>query len=275
MQKKLVYFSMLLFIACQRDMSGPSPTSDPNQTAKQCRLVKMIQGTHNGAGDDTTFLFYYDTLGKMTRVTYHNPGYNDDEYTLTYDNSGHLINVSDPYDFANTLFSYTSNGLLSELRSYRLLDSLRFRFVYGSSTVPEKCIEYKLSYFTHLWDSTIEYHYTAQNGNITRIEIFKNGVSTNTAYCEYDTIPNFNTTLALISQYTLPLGLFDQVWLFNKNALKKYTPASDNNYLGGPYSFSYNIDSGKVVRSDFAWLEGPTNSDTAAKNTRFYYYDCK
>ena len=272
MQKKLMYFLVLLFIACQRETSPPPPT--PNQPTKQCRLVKMIQGTHNGAGYDTTFAFYYDTSGKMISVTSHNPGYDDEKYTLTYDNSGHLIKVSDSADYSNSLFSYTSNGLLSDMRTFRLMDSIRMHFTYGSSTIPEKCKQIKYSYVSNTWDSTIEYHYTVQNGNITIVEAFNNGVSANKAYYEYDTIPNFNTTLTLISQFTVPLGLFDQVWPFNKNAIKKQTPASGNFYLGGPFSFSYNVDSGRIARSDFQWL-GPNNSDTIGGETRFYYYDCK
>jgi hypothetical protein len=276
MQKKLMYFSvLLLFMACQRETSPPTPTP-PNQTTKQCRLVKLIQGTHNGAVDDTTFTFYYDTSGKMISVTDHNPGYDDDKYTLTYDNSGRLIKVIDSSGYANSLFSYTGNGLLSDMRTFRLMDSIRMHFTYGSSTIPEKCKQIEYSYISNTWDSAIEYHYSVQNGNITSVEAFNNGVSAAKAYYEYDTVPNFNTTLALISQFSVPLGLYDQIWPFNKNAAKKKTiNNSTGNYVGDAFYIKNKMDSGRLVKSEFDWLNPPTFTDTVQRDTRFYYYDCQ
>jgi YD repeat-containing protein len=271
MQKKLLYFLVFLcIISCKRETSPPNPTPDQ---AKKCRLVKMIQGTNNGAGYDSTFMFYYDASGKLTKVTYQNPGYNQNsEYLLSYDDSGRLIKISSPGPPAT--YTYTTNGLLSNMYSFRLSDSIRRRFVYGSSAIPEKCIEYKRSFVTKQWDS-VEHRYTVQNGNITALEAFVEGVSKNKAFYEYDTIPNLNATLSLISQWTVPLGLYEEILPFNKNMLKKKTIANANgHYVGQGYLINYKVDSGRVVQSIFNSLPVSPNTDTS-RTTRYYFYECQ
>lgn len=267
MRKQFLYFSVLLFIiSCQPDKD--SLIEPENPATKKCRLVKMIQGNHNGTGTDTIFTFSYDASGKITKVNFQNAAYNSNyDNILSYDDSGRLVKVS---YILSSYFKYTSTGLLQEM-SYNTYDSFRLRYIYGTSAIPEKCISYHYTYFSPKWDST-EHRYTSQNGNITSVEVFKAGVSQSKTNYEYDTIPNFNSTLALISQWALvPIGLYEEVIPFNKNVLKKMTVAAGIN-PGAGYYINYKTDSGRIVQSTLSWFK---NTDTTGRDQRYYYYECQ
>jgi hypothetical protein len=267
MQKTIVYACvLLLFIISCNDKD--SPIDPKNEPVKKCRLVKLIQGTHNGAANDTTFNFYYDATGKLNMVTDFYAGYPGiDTLLLTYNDSGKLIKAI-PAGYTNaSTFTYTSNGQLSEIY-YPRNGYEKWRFVYnGSSNLPEKCI--KTTYLsspgsTHL--DSVEYRYIVQNGNIVSKETFSKGVSVGKSTFEYDTIPNLNANLSLISLRYEALGFSDEISYFNKNLIKKnvYT------YLtySFPYNVSYKLDSGKVVQS-------LTYEATPPGDTRNYFWECQ
>jgi len=265
MQKNILYgFVLLLFtVSCQPKKESPI---DPkkNELATTCRLVKLIQGTHNGAVNDTTFNFYYDATGKLNMVTDYYAGYPGiDTLLITYNDSGKLIKIIPPGFLNGTTFTYTSNGLLSEIYHPRT-GYEKWRFIYnGSSTLPEKCI--KTDYtavgsFTFL--DSVEYRYTAQNGNIVSKETFKNGVSQAISTFEYDTIPNLNADLSLISLRREPIGFYEEFCFFNKNLIKRKVAQNDT------YNVNYTLDSGKVVKS----LTYPTTPPGATRN---YFWECQ
>jgi hypothetical protein len=261
MQKILLYpFVLLLFISCR-------PEKDDNGPEKKCRLVKLIQGTHNGAGDDTTYLFKYGASGKITHITESNPKYNyTHEYDLTYNDSGRLARVVSPT--ATNYYKYKANGLLEEVTTVYFVDTSRFRFDYGSSTVPQKCFRYH--YFTYFkkWD-TLEYRYTSQNGNITTRETFIDGVSIFKYNYEYDTIPNVNPDLILIGfNSVVMIGLYDEYLYFNKNVLKKKTSNDGNLFI------KYQLESERIVKSVDYYLQAPALTDTSGNTTRNYFYEC-
>ena len=282
MQKKLVYFSVLLLfiacslIACHRE---PAPVRRPyyppyfTPSYKNCRILEMDRLVYSG-GVDSVFNFYVNSSGRLDSIGEY-VGYNQHyNYALTYDSSGHLVKVTSPFNNVSTTFSYTSDGLLSEIDG-RQADSVRRRFVYSSSTIPDKCIEYTYVKLNNTWDS-IEHRYTVQNGNIVMIEAFKGGAFINQVKYDYDTtILNFNKTYSLISQFVVSMGLFEEVQPFNKNALKKKTPALLNKYLGVPYYISYQMDSIIIMHTDLSWLSGAGNADTVQRESRNFQYHCE
>lgn len=270
MQKQFLYVILLLLVcsSCKHetDPAPEAPTqTDTTVTTPTCRLVKVIQGTHNGAGKDTTFIFSYDTTGKITKINYQISGYSTNmDVFLNYDNSGHLLKQAT--SFRGVSFQYTSAGLLSAI-STKSFDSIQLSFVYGASTIPDKGLYCTYDYSTQKWD-TIEHRYTVQNDNITSVEILKAGVSKDIYNYEYDTLLNNNKTLALLSQYALVnIGWFDEINCFNKNLIKRKTPKSDQ-----PYYLRYQTESGRLTKSEFSWLTG---TDTTQRDTRYFYYDCK
>ncbi len=269
MQKTLLYAFVLLFvISCQPnkddDLVTPDPAPEPE---KKCRLVKLIQGTHNGAGEDTIHTFYYDATGKISKVNFKQPAFNSDyDINITRDDSGRLTKAS---AYLNNIYKYTANGRLSEI-IWTHRDTLRFRYVYGASVIPEKSIRYRYSFVTKTWDSTFEYHYTFQNGNMVTRETFKNGVSAEKEYYEYDTIPNIATDLILLSQNGVAtIGFYDEFLYFNKNVLKKNKGSSSQYYI------DYKTDSGRITKSVLSLLKSPTYTDTSGRTTRYYFYECQ
>lgn len=263
MQKSILYaFVLLLFvISCQPKKD--SPIDPKNEPVKKCRLVKMIQGTHNGAVHDTTFNFYYNAAGKLNMVTGAYAGYNTDTSLLTYNDSGKLVKIIPPGFINGTTFTYTSNGLLSEIY-HPHIGYEKWRFVYnGSSTLPEKCIFTTYTSYppniTHL--DSMEYRYTAQNGNIVSKETFSHGISTAKSTFEYDTIPNLNADLSLIGLRDEAIGFYEEFCYFNKNLIKRKVSTYDT------YNVTYKLDSGKVVQS-------LTYETTPPGETRNYFWEC-
>ncbi len=269
MQKTIGYACvLLLFVISCNDKDSPIDT--PTDPVKKCRLVKLIQGTHNGGVNDTTFNFYYNATGKLNMVTGGQAGINVDTSLITYNDSGKLVKVIPPRFIHGTTFTYTSKGLLSEI-NYRSFDYMKMRFVYnGSSTLPDKAVIYTLTGADGTPKDSSEYRYTSQNGNIISKEIFNSkGVSLAKSIFEYDTIPNLNTDLTLISLNDQALGLYDEVFYFNKNLVKKnaYTDPSKHTYT---YNVSYKLDSGKVVQS-FTYNE----QNPQPSSTRNYFWECQ
>jgi hypothetical protein len=261
MQKILLYaFVLLLFISCR-------PERD-NKPSGNCGLVKLIQGTHNGSGDDTTYLFKYDASGKITHITESNPRYNyTHEYNLTYNNLGRLASATSPT--ATNYYKYKANGLPDEVTTTYFADTTRFRFDYGSSTVPQKCVRYHYSYYAKKWD-TLEYRYTFQNGNITSQELFIKGAFIRKYHYEYDTIPNVTPDLILTGFNSLVLlGLHDEFLYFNKNVIKKQT--SDE----GGLVIQYQLESERITKSVHYYLKPPAFTDTSDNTTRNYFYECR
>lgn len=264
MQKTLLYACVLLFVFSCQDKDDDLDTPAP---APKCSVSKIIQGTHNGAEADTTHTFYYDATGKISKVNFKHPESNsDDDIYITRDDSGSLTKAS---SYMDNIYKYTANGRLSEI-IWTHRDTLRFRYVYGASEIPEKSLRYKYSFVTKTWDSTYEYHYTFQNGNMVTRETFKKGVSTEKEYYEYDTIPNIATDLILLSQNrVVPIGFYDEFLYFNKNVLKKYKGSSSQYYI------DYKTDSGRITKSVLSFLKSPAYTDTSGQTTRYYFYECQ
>jgi hypothetical protein len=278
MQKTLLYAFVLLFVlSCQPNKDDNLVTPDPApEPEKKCRLMKLIQGTHNGAAEDTTFNFYYDASGKLNKVIYfqtYNGKLSSDTIKITYNDSGRLASVIGSYYRRANYFKYNTNGSLAEATATGgLYDTIRFRYDYASSTVPQKSMRYQYSY-SKKWD-TAEYRYTYQNGNIVTVESFyPNNISVKRSY-DYDTIPNVNADLILMGlQSTVPVGYFDEFLYFNKNALKRYT-STVNNYTSA-YYINYKTDSGRITKSVLNWLKSPALTDTSQRDTRNYFYECQ
>ncbi|OQP47798.1 hypothetical protein A4H97_31025 [Niastella yeongjuensis] len=251
-------FVLLLFVISCNDKDSPiDPPTDP---VKKCRLVKMIQGTNNGAVNDTTFNFYYDAAGKLYMVTGSYAGYRRiDTSLITYNDSGKLVKISTPGSAYGTTFSYTSNGLLSEI-NHSSYDPMRMRYVYnGTSILPEKCVAFRLSGTSGTPLDTTEYRYTSQNGNIVSSETFRGGVSRGKSTFEFDTIPNLNADLALIDLFDQPLLFGFEFFYFNKNMFKK----------GGSTYLTYKLDSGRLVQS--LTYKDQNQLPSATRN---YFWEC-
>ncbi|AEW03565.1 hypothetical protein A4D02_19715 [Niastella koreensis] len=269
MQKSILYVFVLLFvISC--NPKKDSPVDPPTDPVKKCRLVKIIQGTHNGAVNDTTFNFYYDAAGKLNMVTDFYSGYPGiDSFSLTYNDSGKLVKIleSEYFNPNGTIFTYTNTGLLSEInyRSLSSFDYMKMRFVYnGSSTLPDKAVVLTLTTFGGTAKDSSEYRYIAQNGSIVSKEKFNSkGASLGKTTFGYDTIPNLSTDLALIGLFDEPIGFTDEVFYFSKNMIKTY------NSNGYNYNVSYKQDSGKIVQS-FTYY----NQNPAPGATRNYFWEC-
>src|SRR5688572_3597718 len=102
-------FLTLLILSCQKETNPDLPPND-------CKLIRSVQGIHNGQGDDTTFLFNYDANNRLNRVTWISEGF-PMEFELLYDGQGRLIqvdNISEP-GYLETIFRYDNNGRLSEI----------------------------------------------------------------------------------------------------------------------------------------------------------------
>jgi antitoxin component YwqK of YwqJK toxin-antitoxin module len=269
MQKNVLYgFVLLLFVISCNDKD--SPIEPKNEPAKKCRLVKMIQGTHNGAVNDTTFNFYYNAAGKLNMVTDYYSGYPGiDSLSLTYNDSGKLVKImhSKYFNPNGTTFTYTSFGLLSEVnyRSLASFDYMKMRFVYnGSSTLPDKAVVLTLTAFGGPAKDSSEYRYTAQNGSIVSKEKFNSkGASSGKTTFAYDTIPNLSTDVALIGLFDEPIGFADEVLYFSKNTIKTYSSP------GYSYNVNYKLDSGKIVQSLTYYDQAPQPGAT-----RNYFWEC-
>ena len=262
MQKALLYAILLLFVFSCDDKDNDLQTPAP---APSCRLAKIIQGTHNGAGDDTTLIYNYDAAGKITSVTYQQPSYNDtSNFIVNYDDSARVIRVNTAPHY---LFKYTAGGLLSDM-IYITRDSLRYQFIYGSSTLPQSCKRHAWSSVTKKWDSTIQYVYTFQNGNMVTKEGMQSGVSQYKEYFEYDTISNLSKNLSLIARI-VPMGIYEEFAYFNKNMIKKAKGRQSGYYI------DYKTDSGRINKSFTYGLSAPNFTDTTGKITRTYFYDCQ
>lgn len=254
------YSCSLLFPATIKTMTWRRPAP-----AKTCRLAKLIQGTHNGAGDDTTLIYNYDASGKITSVTYQQPSFSDTHnIAITYDDSARVTKVTTYYQY---IFKYTTSGLLSDI-IFINRDSLRYQFIYGSSTLPEKCKRHSWSSVTKKWDSTIQYNYTFQNGNMVTKEGVFSGVSQYKEYFDYDTITNVSKDLNLIAR-GVPMGIYEEFAYFNKNMIKKA-----KGWQSG-YCVDYKTDSGRITKSFTYGLSAPKFTDTTGKGTRTYYYVCQ
>ena len=263
MQKTYLYALVLLLFVISCSPKKDSPVDPPTDPVKKCHLVKMIQGTHNGAVSDTTFNFYYDASGKLNMVTGAYAGFSADTSLITYNDLGKLAKVIPPGFIHGTTFTYTSNGLLSEI-NYRIFDYMKMRFVYnGSSTLPEKAVVLTLTGADGAPKDSSEYRYIAQNGNIVSKEIFNSkGVSLAKSTFEYDTIPNLNPDLTLISLFDQALGFYDEVFYFNKKLVKGKASTYDT------YTVNYKLDSGKLAQS-FLYYDQPT-----PYATRNYFWEC-
>ncbi|MBO9200765.1 MULTISPECIES: hypothetical protein [Niastella] len=267
MQKNILYaFVLLFFIVSCNDKDSPI---DPVEQTDKCRLIKMIQGTHNGAEADTTFTFFYNTAGKVEKVTEYNPYYNTkDTFLLAYNDAGRLVSVNARYR-AN-YFKYNSNGTLAEaIATGGLTDTTRFRYEYAGSILPQKSICYQHDLVNKTWDTT-EYRYVWQNGNVVSREQFSKGVSVIITGYQYDTIPNVAPDLLLMGfHYTIPIGYYEEFLYFNKNVVRK----ESTRYAASQYT--YQTDSGRIVKSIESYLRPPYNTDTTTGYTRNYFYECK
>lgn len=262
MQKTVLYALFLLFVISCNDKDDDLETPAP---AKTCRLAKLIQGTHNGAGDDTTLIYNYDAAGKITSVTYQQPSFSDTHnIAINYDDLARVIKVNNA---PQSLFTYTAGGLLNEM-IFVSRDTLRYQFIYGSSTLPEKCKRHSWSSVTKKWDSTIQYNYTFQNGNMVTKEGVFSGVSKYKEYYDYDTITNVSKNLNLIAR-GVPMGIYEEFAYFNKNMIKKARGWQSGYYI------DYKTDSGRITKSFTYGLSAPNFTDTIGKSTRTYYYDCQ
>jgi len=262
MQKTVFYPLFMLFIISCNDKDDDLQTPAP---AKTCRLAKLIQGTHNGAGDDTTLIYNYDAAGKITSVTYQQPSFSDTHnIAINYDDPARVIKVNNA---PQSLFTYTAGGLLNEM-IFVSRDTLRYQFIYGSSTLPEKCKRHSWSSVTKKWDSTIQYNYTFQNGNMVTKEGVFSGVSTYKEYLDYDTISNVRKNLNLIAR-GVSMGIYEEFAYFNKNMIKKARGWQSGYYI------DYKTDSGRITKSFTYGLSAPNFTDTIGKSTRTYYYDCQ
>lgn len=262
MQKAVLYAILLLFVFSCQDKDDDLETPDP---AKTCRLAKLIQGENNGAGTDTTLIYNYDAAGKITSVTYQQPSYSDThDIVINYDDSARVIKVT---TYIQHIFKYTAGGLLSDMILITR-DSLRYQFIYGSSTLPEKCKRHSWSFVTKKWDSSIQYNYTFQNGNMVMKEGVFSGVSQYKEYYDYDTITNVSRNLNLIAR-GVPMGIFEEFAYFNKNMIKKA-----KGWQSGYYN-DYKTDSGRIIKSYTYGLSAPNFTDTVDKTTRTYFYDCQ
>jgi hypothetical protein len=270
MQKSILYAFVLLLFVISCEPKKDSPIEPKEEPVKKCRLVKMIQGTHNGTVNDTTFNFYYDASGKLNMVTDFYSGYPGiDTLSLTYNDSGKLAKIiqSRYFNPNGTTFAYTSTGLLNEVnyRSLTSFDYMKLRFVYnGASTVPDKAVVLTLTAFGGTAKDSSEYRYTTQNGIIVSKEKFNSkGASSGKTTFEYDTIPNLSTDLALVGLFDEPIGFNDEVFYFSKNLVKTY---NNNGYM---YTRSYTLDSGKVAQSFTYYDKNPQPGAT-----RNYFWEC-
>jgi hypothetical protein len=273
MQKLLVYFVVLfILISCNRKTDAPAP---PKEETKKCRLVKMIQGTHNGAAPDTILQYTYDAGGKVTKVTEHYPALNITmEHQLSYDNTGRLTEVKSPnysqmYVNYTNVFTYTNNGLLNTIATNTTSIPFNYRFEYATDSLPTKGFRYTYNNATKAWD-TSEHRYTFQNGNMVSQEYYFKGVYISKSTYEYDTIPNLDHTLSLANLFNnLLLGWHEEFIYFNKNQLKKAVTPHWSCYM------SYTLDSGRLTKSIYKWLEKAPFTDTTLIETRNFFYECQ
>lgn len=270
MQKSILYAFVLLLFAISCEPKKDSPIDPKEEPVKKCRLVKLIQGTHNGAVNDTTFNFYYDAAGKLNMVTDFYSGYPGiDSLSLTYNDSGKLVKIlrSEYFNPNGTNFMYTSTGLLNEInyRSMSTFDYMKMRFVYtGSSTLPDKAVVLTLTTFGGTAKDSSEYRYITQNGSIVSKEKFNSkGASLGKTTFAYDTIPNLSTNVALIGLFDEPIGFADEVFYFSKFMIKTYSSP------GYSYNVNYKLDSGKVAQSFTYYDQNP-----APGATRNYFWEC-
>lgn len=263
MQKAILYASLFLFVISCEDKDEDLVTPDPEPA---CKITKIIQGTNNGASPDTTYTFFYDASGKLTKINRIQPQYSSNyDNIVSYDGSGRLSSVVTSDNYRGNFYKYTSGGKLDEIIYLSGLDSTKFRFIYGADTLPEKCIQIKVSS-----KDTSEYRYTYQNGNIVTKEFISKGLTSTKHYFEYTNIPNMSKELILLGHFNVvAIGYFDEFLFFNKNVMKKAT------LFNSAYYINYQLDSGKVVQTVTCWLKSPAFTDTTQRDTRNFFYECQ
>jgi YD repeat-containing protein len=253
----LIFTLGITILSCQKEPD----INDLENT--NCRLTKIIQGTHNGGGDDTTFLFHYDNTGKINLIDDIQWG-DTFSISLGYDNLGRLIRVTDEDAWSHeSNYSYNPDGKLGSI-TYCWPDTQKVVFDYTGQELPAKLTFYDKN--ATAWDYSYEKHYTYTNGNVTTVETIFNGRSTK-QYLEYDTVRTNELfrQLALISFRTVRLGFYEAYFYFNKNMMKKYK----NEETGTEYNASYTMDKGRIVKIQYT---PPDNSWLEANN---YFFECK
>ncbi len=259
------FFLLLFIFSCQKE-------ADPNDdVAEDCKLVRMVQGLHDGQADDTTFLFEYDANDRLSQVSW-GGSHGMLSWNLVYDGQGHLVRTQSTIQagFLETIFRYDNNGRLSEIHFDRS-DSVKYIFEYdGTGVVPNRCQHWYINFSSGQWVHYTTSIYTIRDGNIVKEEVYKgNTLQWTTEYEYYNDIPNKLGDLPLISINTIPLGWYDIFYFFNKNM-----PNSVMDETNIDYNITYAIDSGRIASSVGAYLISNT-TDTSMKDNRFFYYECK
>lgn len=265
MKSLYCYLLLLVLFSCQKDVG------DDIDVAGNCKLVRMVQGLHDGQADDTTFLFTYDANDRLSAVSWTGEGATMN-WNMVYDAQGNLLRTKCAFQpgFLETIFKYDNSNRLTEIH-YERFDSVKYIFEYnGADTVPARCQNWYIHFSNGQWTHGSTSEYTIANGNIVKEEVYEGTTLKWTYEFEYyNDLLNKMGDLPLISINTFPLGYYENFYFFNKNMPKAVL---DN--INSDYHIRYVVDSGRIAESVGAYVT-PGTTDTSMKDNRFYYYECK
>jgi hypothetical protein len=271
LKPSLLFLAILVTcISCQK--TGLDWDDVPSTDSSSCKLVRVVQGIHNGAiDDDTVYNFSYDASGKINRFVDSGSTGLDYTYDVKYDGQGRIVEVHCDLDPADSLRCiYNSQGKIAELywRDYKTV------FEYAGSDLPRRAILYEPSFSGGPgWEQTWVSDFTFLNGNLVSESISRNNVNegsyTNTFY-ENMVNPlsqNIRVMNYALTLYVLPKGYEA---LFSKNLIK--TSLSDDGQISEFWNFKMEKDLIKEIYGDPDRMPDGTFQPRVS---RFLQYECK
>ena len=206
------------------------------------------------------------TSGVLKAITYPaSPGF----FKFDYDNSGRLIKVSG--DWGNAIYEYSNGGLIYKefyhnqatpsyiitaiLNADATIKSANYSDISPNNTINGTlAFNYDANgYLVKKTDESVadgkqEWIYTWTNGNVSKIEEFKNGSPTNTFYEDYyaDKLNTTNINSWFMRTY-YNKGLIGKI---NKNLSKQELSKNSINVINSYYSFTYDLDAnGNILKT--------------------------
>ena len=247
-----IVFLTIIFFSCQREID-PGPT-------KNCKLVRLVQGTHNGLPHDTVYLFKYDASGKMIEIL---DSVNNYTTKIEYDSKGKIVKqigqVAMPVSYV-----YDSQDRLVQITSF---DSARFRLNYSTGKKPVSVTYYSGSSVDTTGATTL---FDYSNGDIVKHTPVSGWATGRVEHYEYyDSLPNKQPNLDMILFFNGMSSTFNEWFLqFNDHLIKK-SIYSDREFIT-----RYSFENGNITSQVTNHYDLITR-DTFMTLSRFYYYDCK